>query len=68
MATGDILVAALNRGYINETIGNRIWTNMIIKRRILPTRTFTEYLQKIMDINLCKSHWKRRDSFETELG
>lgn len=48
MATGDILVAALNRGYINETIGNRIWTNMIIKRRILPTRTFTEYLQKIM--------------------
>lgn len=48
VATGDILVAALNRGYINETIGNRIWTNMIIKRRILPTRTFTEYLQKIM--------------------
>ncbi|WIV12206.1 hypothetical protein [Proteiniborus sp. MB09-C3] len=47
VATGDILVAALNEGYIDETTGNQIWTNMIGKRRILPTATFTEYLRTI---------------------
>lgn len=45
VATGDILVAALNKGYIDETTGNQIWSNMIAKRRMLPTSTFTEYLK-----------------------
>lgn len=45
VATGDILVAALNKGYIDETTGNQIWRNMIAKRRMLPTNSFTEYLK-----------------------
>ena len=47
VATGDILVTALNKGYINEATGNQIWSNMIAKRRILPTTTFSEYLKTI---------------------
>ncbi len=47
ITTGDILVAALNKGYIDEPTGNQIWTNMISKRRMLPTATFTEYLKRI---------------------
>jgi predicted nucleic acid-binding protein len=47
MATGDILVAALNAGYIDETSGNQIWSNMLARRRILPTKTFTDYLKTI---------------------
>lgn len=47
ITTGDILVAALNKGYIDEPTGNQIWTNMISKRRMLPTATFTEYLKMI---------------------
>ena len=47
MTTGDILVAALRKGYIDETTGNRIWSNMIVKRRMLPTNSFTEYLKTI---------------------
>ena len=47
VATGDILVAALNKGYIDEIAGNKIWSKMIAKRRILPTATFTEYLGTI---------------------
>lgn len=45
VATGDILLAALNKGYIDETTGNKIWSNMIAKRRMLPTSTFAEYLK-----------------------
>ncbi|HHV17631.1 MAG TPA: hypothetical protein GXZ27_02050 [Thermoanaerobacterales bacterium] len=47
VATGDILVAALNKGYIDEIIGNQIWTNMIRKKRMLPTATFTDYIKTI---------------------
>lgn len=47
VATGDILVAALNKGYIDEATGNQIWKNMINKRRMLPRATFTEYLKTI---------------------
>jgi len=47
IATGGILVNALNKGYIDERTGNQIWTNMIGKRRMLPTTTFTEYLKTI---------------------
>lgn len=45
ITTGGILVEALNKGYIDEQTGNQIWTNMISKRRILPTASFTEYLK-----------------------
>lgn len=47
ITTGDILVDALNKGYIDELTGNQIWTTMIGKRRMLPTTTFTEYLKMI---------------------
>ena len=47
ITTGDILVAALSKGFIDEPTGNQIWTNMISKRRMLPTATFTEYLKMI---------------------
>lgn len=47
VATGDILVAALNKSYIDEKTGNLIWKNMISKRRMLPTATFTEYLKRV---------------------
>ena len=47
ITTGGILVAALDEGYIDEQTGNQIWANMISKRRMLPTPTFTEYLKTI---------------------
>ena len=47
VTTGDILVAALNAGYINENVANQIWSNMISKRRLLPTRSFSDYLKTI---------------------
>lgn len=47
ITTGDILVAALDKGYIDEQTGNQIWIKMIGKRRMLPTATFTEYLKII---------------------
>ncbi|MCF8012342.1 MAG: hypothetical protein K9L17_13745 [Clostridiales bacterium] len=45
--TGGILVSALNTGYIDENTGNQIWSNMISKRRILPTNSFSDYLKTI---------------------
>ncbi|SET59138.1 Predicted nucleic acid-binding protein, contains PIN domain [Natronincola peptidivorans] len=45
--TASILVAALDAGYIDETAGNQIWSNMISKRRMLPTSSFTDYLKTI---------------------
>ncbi len=45
--TGGILVSALNAGYIDENTGNEIWSNMISKRRILPTNSFSDYLKTI---------------------
>ena len=47
ITTGDILVAALNKGFIDEESGNQIWAKMIDKRRMLPTATFTDYLKTI---------------------
>ncbi len=47
VGTGDILVAAFNAGYIDEALGNRIWRNMIARRRRLPTNTFSDYLISI---------------------
>lgn len=44
ITTGDILIEALRKGIITEAEGNAIWTNMLAKRRMLPTATFTDYL------------------------
>ena len=44
ITTGEILMEALNGGIITEAEGNTIWTEMIRKRRMLPTGTFSQYL------------------------
>lgn len=44
--TGDILMEALDKQLITEDEGNTIWANMINKRRMLPTATFTEFLEQ----------------------
>lgn len=45
ITTGDILIKAMNSGIISETDGNDIWANMIRRRRMLPTATFTDYIK-----------------------
>lgn len=47
ITTGDILAEALKRGIITENEGNVIWGNMLNKRRMLPTSTFSDYLKTI---------------------
>lgn len=47
VTTGDILVAALNKGYIDEAAGNQIWSNMLAKKRRLPEASFSDYLKTI---------------------
>ena len=44
--TADILVDALNRGFITEDQGNTIWSNMLAKRRRLGAPSFTAYLKR----------------------
>ncbi len=44
ITTGDILIEALDAGMVTEVEGNTIWAEMIRKRRMLPTTTFSEYL------------------------
>ncbi len=44
ITTGDILIEAMNAGIITKADGNTIWSDMIRKRRMLPTTTFSEYL------------------------
>ena len=46
ITTGDILIEAMDAGIISEAEGNTIWADMIRKRRLLPTATFSEYLMK----------------------
>ena len=46
VSTGDILVEAYKRNLITEEEGNQIWKNMINHHRWLPTKTFTEYLER----------------------
>lgn len=45
VTTGDILIVALTKGIINENTGNQIWSKMLSKRRLLPTASFSEYLE-----------------------
>ena len=44
--TGQILVEALDKGLITEKDGNKIWSEMLAKKRKLPANTFSEYLKK----------------------
>lgn len=44
ITTGDILIEAIDAGIITEAESNTIWSDMIRKRRMLPTTTFSEYL------------------------
>ncbi len=45
ITTGDILIEAVNSGIITGTEGNTIWSNMLRKRRVLPTATFSDYIK-----------------------
>ena len=45
ITTGDIMVSALTEGLIDETRGDFIWRNMILRRRMLPTATFSDFLK-----------------------
>ena len=44
ITTGEILMEAMCAGIITEEDGNSIWSDMIRKRRLLPTPTFSEYV------------------------
>ncbi|MDW7662718.1 MAG: hypothetical protein SCL54_15020 [Bacillota bacterium] len=44
ITTGDILIEALDKGFITETEGNNIWASMLAKRRKLGAGSFTDYL------------------------
>ena len=44
ITTGDILIKAMEAGLITEAEGNIIWSEMIRKRRMLPTPTFSDFL------------------------
>lgn len=45
MTTGDILIEALEKGYITEDEGNTIWISMLAKRRKLGAASFSEYIK-----------------------
>jgi hypothetical protein len=45
ITTGDILVEAMEKGFITENDGNTIWKSMLSKRRKLGAPSFTEYLK-----------------------
>ena len=44
ITTGDILIEAMEASIITEAEGNIIWSEMIRKRRMLPTTTFSDYI------------------------
>ncbi|MCL6588775.1 MAG: hypothetical protein K6U80_02370 [Firmicutes bacterium] len=43
--TGVILKSAFQAGLIDQDTGDEIWSNMLLKRRILPSNSFSEYLK-----------------------
>jgi predicted nucleic acid-binding protein len=45
ITTGDILLSALEKGYITEAQGNTIWSAMLSRRRKLGAASFTAYIQ-----------------------
>ncbi len=46
VTTGDILVTALEKGFIDESLGNKIWKDMLAKKRRLPVALFSDYLKR----------------------
>lgn len=44
ITTGDILIEALEKGFITEAEGNSIWASMTAKRRKLGAESFSAYL------------------------
>ena len=44
ITTGDILIEAMEASIITEAEGNIIWSEMIRRRRMLPTTTFSDYI------------------------
>lgn len=46
ITTGDILLEALEKGFITEDEGNTIWISMLAKRRKLGAASFSEYIKK----------------------
>ncbi len=62
ITTGDILIKAMENGIITEEEGNAIWAEMIRKRRMLPTATFSEYLSRFRyrsDVQADRKHYSR---------
>lgn len=47
--TGRILTEAFKTKLITEAEGNSIWSRMLLKKRRLPARTFSDYLNDIAD-------------------
>lgn len=45
ITTGDILMKARDEGLIDEATGNQIWAGMLLKKRQLPSATFSDYLE-----------------------
>lgn len=45
MTTGAIMKEALEAGYIDEAQGNKIWGDMLLRKRKLGYSSFTEYLE-----------------------
>lgn len=45
VTTGDIMKEALEAGYIDEAQGNKIWNDMLLRKRKLGYPSFTEYLK-----------------------
>ena len=46
--TGKILTEGFIKGLLTETQGNVIWAQMLAKNRILPEKSFSDYLNKIV--------------------
>lgn len=47
ITTGGILVEAYEKGMITENEGNKIWADMLNKRRKIGANSFSEYLEKV---------------------
>lgn len=45
ITTGDILIEAMEKGFITEDDGNNIWASMLAKRRKLGASSFSEYIK-----------------------
>ena len=44
--TGRILIEGLEKGLITEEQGNTVWEQMLNKNRMLPEKSFSDYLKR----------------------